>query len=320
MRVRLSTGQEMIVRFRSPKATFFRGAKEDTDSSADAYLSHLEAQEYRVCFASHIIGTKIMISRFLLVPVLFGLFASCVCAQTKSPLDKFKEKMDELKPSGKLLRQILGQDEEPEPPKKPDALPTAAVRTPAPPQLPQPAANYRGQPPLANYQPSLAKPVPDRARSSNGLGLITEATGQGLKVALVRAGSPADRAGIKVDDRIIKFAGIGVESEEELNEIAGALRQGDQIEVSISRDGKPYDLVVTFGEAAIADENIAAALKPANAGNSDAVATADALPSSVQAMQDELLDLRQTVKQQAQVIYELQQRLRAVQAGQFRGR
>ena len=266
-----------------------------------------------------------MIRRFLFTAMLVAMVWQVQLAQAQSPLDKFKQKMDELKPSGKYLRQILGQDEEPEA-KITEAKSIADARTPTPAQRPHPvqrpnpAPTYRGQPPLANYQPSLQAPPKDRAQSANELGLITEESKQGLKVALVQAGSAADRAGIKVNDRIIKFAGIGVESEEELNGIAGALRAGDQIEITISRDGKPQDVVVTVGEAVNQDENAAdvqAATSPINPTDSS---PANDFQPSAEAVQRELATLRKTVEEQQQIITELQQRLRAVQASQFRGR
>jgi len=269
-----------------------------------------------------------MIRKFLLASFLFTLISQSQFAHAQSSFDKFKQKMDDLKPSGKLLRQILGQDEEPEA-KKTEAKPTAVNRTPTPAQRPQPSptplqrpqppSTFRGQPPLANYQPSLAETKQDRARSTNELGVIIEETTQGLTIALVRPGSPADKAGIQVNDRIAKFAGLAIASEEELDGIAGALRDGDQIEVNLIRNGKPHDVVVTLGTDESQQENKENAETAEKSVNPAASSGSDFQPPAESA-QRELEALRQTVKDQQQMIRELQERLRAVQASQFRGR
>jgi S1-C subfamily serine protease len=58
-----------------------------------------------------------------------------------------------------------------------------------------------------------------------------------LQIHTVKPGSAADRAGLKVDDLLIKFNGHSVSDFETLVEKIGELQPGDKVPVEYERDG-----------------------------------------------------------------------------------
>lgn len=60
----------------------------------------------------------------------------------------------------------------------------------------------------------------------------------GVKISGVRPGSPADRAGVRAGDVIVKFAGITVKTLEDLTFALRGHRPGDRVDVVIVRDGE----------------------------------------------------------------------------------
>ena len=80
---------------------------------------------------------------------------------------------------------------------------------------------------------------------ASGLGLKDV---RGVLVNSVNPGGPADRAGVKTGDVILKLNGHDVNDANTLrNEIAG-MAPGTQVTLSIMRDGKPIESRVTLGE------------------------------------------------------------------------
>jgi hypothetical protein len=68
--------------------------------------------------------------------------------------------------------------------------------------------------------------------------------GDGLLIDAVREGRPADRAGLKAEDRIVELAGKPVTNIETYMSILAGQRNGDTIEVGILRKGKKMTLKV----------------------------------------------------------------------------
>ena len=72
---------------------------------------------------------------------------------------------------------------------------------------------------------------------------------KGFFVRSVEEGSAAEEAGIQVNDIVIGIEGTLIESIEEFNEIKEEYQAGDQITVSVYRDGDIIDMEVILGEA-----------------------------------------------------------------------
>ena len=70
----------------------------------------------------------------------------------------------------------------------------------------------------------------------------------GIFVSEVVADSPAEKAGFKAGDIIIKAEGQDVETMDELNNIKYKYKVGEQFKVTVLRDSKEVELTVTLGE------------------------------------------------------------------------
>jgi Zn-dependent M28 family amino/carboxypeptidase len=107
---------------------------------------------------------------------------------------------------------------------------------------------------LADREASLAFRRPSRppAASSRGdraggygpyFGSIPDFGGtdiRGVRLSGVRAGSPAERAGLREGDTIVRFAGVAVGGLEDLTFALRSRRAGDEVEVTFVRDGTPH--------------------------------------------------------------------------------
>ena len=69
--------------------------------------------------------------------------------------------------------------------------------------------------------------------------------GPGVKVDSVVPGSPAEKAGIRAGDVLLKLAGQAIESLRGYSQILGTLEPGQTIEVEIEREGERLTLQVT---------------------------------------------------------------------------
>ncbi len=69
----------------------------------------------------------------------------------------------------------------------------------------------------------------------------------GLVVKEVTPGGPAEQAGVQVDDKIVAFNGVAVESFSELNYEKDKCEPGDTITLTVERNGEEIDLQVVLG-------------------------------------------------------------------------
>jgi aminopeptidase YwaD len=77
--------------------------------------------------------------------------------------------------------------------------------------------------------------VPDFGESSNG-----------MRIGGIRPNGPAERAGLKSGDVIVKMAGKKVLNIYDYMGLLGELKAGQQVEVEVMRDGKPISVMATM--------------------------------------------------------------------------
>lgn len=76
---------------------------------------------------------------------------------------------------------------------------------------------------------------------------MSAGTVPGLKLSGVRAGSPAEKGGLKADDIIVEFGGKSVTDLQTYSEALYAHKPGDTVKVVFLRDGKRMETSVTLG-------------------------------------------------------------------------
>ena len=69
---------------------------------------------------------------------------------------------------------------------------------------------------------------------------------QGLYVVEVNEFSPAEKAGVKAGDLIVKVDGQRVKTFDELKEIKNSKNEGDSLKLEVIRDGKSKTMDVTL--------------------------------------------------------------------------
>jgi aminopeptidase YwaD len=70
----------------------------------------------------------------------------------------------------------------------------------------------------------------------------------GVRISGVRPGSPAEKAGLKGGDVIVRFAGVNVRTLEDLTFALRGRRAGDQVQVVVRRDGNEQPLQAVLEE------------------------------------------------------------------------
>lgn len=82
------------------------------------------------------------------------------------------------------------------------------------------------------------------------LGTVPDMAGdvaRGVRLSGVRAGSPAEKAGLKRDDVITRIGDHDVPDLQAMTDALRAHQPGDTVPIEIIRDGKPTTITVTFG-------------------------------------------------------------------------
>jgi aminopeptidase YwaD len=75
-----------------------------------------------------------------------------------------------------------------------------------------------------------------------------DGTKAGVRITGVRSGSPAEKAGLKGGDVIVRFAGVEVRTLEDLSFALRGRRAGDQVQVVVRRDGSEQPLQAVLEE------------------------------------------------------------------------
>ncbi len=83
---------------------------------------------------------------------------------------------------------------------------------------------------------------------SIGAEVAKPSAGNGLAVQRVLAGSPAEKAGVKNGDVVMKLDGKEVTDLQTFIQEVGAHKPGDMITLTVHRDGKDEDIKVTVGK------------------------------------------------------------------------
>jgi serine protease Do len=71
---------------------------------------------------------------------------------------------------------------------------------------------------------------------------------EGAVVASVVAGSPAEKAGIQPGDKLTKILGDSIENSQDAHEAVLKVRPGDEVSISLERDGQAIEIKATAGE------------------------------------------------------------------------
>lgn len=70
----------------------------------------------------------------------------------------------------------------------------------------------------------------------------------GVKITSVRPGSPAEKAGVRAGDIIVRFAGVEVRTLDDLTFALRSRRAGDQVDVVVVRDGREAQMSAVLEE------------------------------------------------------------------------
>jgi len=71
---------------------------------------------------------------------------------------------------------------------------------------------------------------------------------RGALISEVSEDTPADRAGLKSGDVVVRFNGVGVEDSDDLRTMVADVTPGTEVEIEIIRDGEHKELEVEIGE------------------------------------------------------------------------
>lgn len=93
-------------------------------------------------------------------------------------------------------------------------------------------------------------PYAEKPEKGNGfLGLATEGkSGGGLRVTKVGSKSPAEEAGIKEGDLLLKLNGVALENREQMQDLLKEMSAGDELTLETQRDGKSKTHTLELGE------------------------------------------------------------------------
>jgi serine protease Do len=96
--------------------------------------------------------------------------------------------------------------------------------------------------------PSTERPAPVRPKGSGYLGVYVEETKDGLKVDDVRPDSPADQAGIKTGDLLLKVNNRRLGDRNELNLRVWQRRPGDRVTFTVKRGAEELSIEVVLSK------------------------------------------------------------------------
>ncbi len=99
-------------------------------------------------------------------------------------------------------------------------------------------------PPKPNLVERLQQPAEPAARGGY-LGLTADSKNGGIEVLSVRAGGPADNAGVKPGDRIVSVGGAEVANLDEMGAIVEKVPTGSRVDMVVSRGGREQKVAIT---------------------------------------------------------------------------
>jgi S1-C subfamily serine protease len=76
---------------------------------------------------------------------------------------------------------------------------------------------------------------------------ISDASDGGAEIGSVANGSPADDAGLREGDVVVKAGGEGVENGDDLRSAVAERKPGDELELEVRRDGETETITVELG-------------------------------------------------------------------------
>lgn len=102
-----------------------------------------------------------------------------------------------------------------------------------------------GETPLAF---GIVSVPPRRIQGPEGiLGVLLEQDNQGPRIAQILPGSGAAEAGLRIDDIILRVDGTRIASRDRLQDLLHQLRAGDQLQLSLLRDGDLLSVTAQIG-------------------------------------------------------------------------
>ena len=101
--------------------------------------------------------------------------------------------------------------------------------------------------PSNTVAPVVAELLADGEVEHAYLGVALQAANDGVAVTSVVASSPAARAGVRSGDEIVRFDGKDVDSPSELRTLVDVKRPGDEVTLTVLRDGDEVELKLKLG-------------------------------------------------------------------------
>jgi aminopeptidase YwaD len=105
------------------------------------------------------------------------------------------------------------------------------------------------RPTYARVESSSSAPAGDSRGFSVTLGIVpdfTESTSNGLKISGIRPHGPAEKAGLKSGDIIVKMAGKAILGIYDYMGVLGELKAGQEVQVEYMREGKTFSTMATM--------------------------------------------------------------------------
>src|SRR5258708_22262669 len=99
---------------------------------------------------------------------------------------------------------------------------------------------------LAAAMPSDAHAQGIEARPWLGVAMDADTQGAGVRVGHVVRGSPAEKAGIREGDRIVRLAGSGIARSADVVRVVSGYSVGDSLESGFVRGGQPRSAKATL--------------------------------------------------------------------------
>lgn len=92
----------------------------------------------------------------------------------------------------------------------------------------------------------LGKQMPPVVKTRGFLGFSADQTGEAVVVQGVLKDSPADKAGLRVGDRIVRFRDESVDSLRDLHNLTGKVASGDEVKLKVQRGKASEEVHLTI--------------------------------------------------------------------------